>query len=282
MSKFLLKIVTFTILLSMLSFFSFAAGAMKDNNKLTLTGSTTVLPIAQAAAEYYMGNVDKKVKITVNGGGSGVGIAALINSTADISDSSREIKKEEIEQAKAKGVKSNEIPIAMDGIVIIIHNDIKGVNSLTIDQIKKIYAGEIKNWKEVGGSDGEIVVVSRDTSSGTYGSFTDMVLGTAKMRADAMMTASNQQVATTVSGTPSSIGYIGIGYVKSAKNVQVVKISNIDASEKTVKDKTYKLSRYLYMYTNGAPKGNVKKFIDFILSPKGQDIVVEQDFIRLK
>jgi phosphate transport system substrate-binding protein len=283
MIKTLSKIVMVTIALSMLSIFSFAADAKKDDNKLTLTGSTTVLPIAQASAEYYMGKVDKKLKITVNGGGSGVGIAALINNTTDICTSSREIKKEEIEQAKAKGIASFETPIAMDGIVMVIHNNIKGVDNLTLDQIKKIYSGETKNWKDVGGPDAEIVVVSRDTSSGTYGSFNDMVMTHgAKMRADAMMGASNQAIATTVSQTPSSIGYIGIGFVKSATSVKTVKVGGVEATEKTVKDKTYKLSRYLYLYTNGIPKGNAKKFIDFILSKTGQDIVVEQEFIRLK
>jgi len=260
----------------------FAAPGVKSNaNQLTLTGSTTVLPIAQAGAEYYMVNVDKKLKITVNGGGSGNGIAALINSTTDICNSSREIKKEEIEQAKVKGVNSYETAIALDAIVVVVNKNVK-VDNLTMELLKKIFNGEIKNWKEAGGVDGDIVVVSRDTSSGTYGSFVEMVLGKDKMRADAMMGASNQAIASTVSQTPNSIGYIGLGFLKSVRDIHSVKVNGVEGSEATVKNKSYRLTRFLYMYTNGTPKGNSKKFIDFILSEKGQELVEKQDYIKLK
>lgn len=252
----------------------------KKSETLTLTGSTTVLPIAQACAEEYM--KQNKVKITVNGGGSGNGIKAVIDGTAEIGNSSRDAKESEINMAKEKGVELYKTVIALDGIAVVVHPDVP-VSDLKLEQVRDIFAGKINNWKEVGGKDAPIVVVSRDTSSGTYGSFEEMVLHYKEknnMRPDAQMAASNQAVATIISQTPNSIGYIGLGYLKSAK-LKALKINGVEPSEKTVKDKTYPISRTLNMYTNGTPKGLAKKFIDFILSKKGQEIVEKSGFIKL-
>ena len=221
----------------------------------------------------------KGTEITVNGGGSSVGIAAILDGRADIGNASRDAKSKEIESGKAKGIDLYQNVIALDGIAVVCSKDVN-VDNLTKEQVKEIFAGKINNWKEVGGTDAEIVVVSRDTSSGTYGSFVEMVLEKDKMRADAQMVASNQAMATTVAATPNSIGYLGLGFLKSA-DVKPIKIDGVMPSEKTVKDKTYPISRTLNMYTNGKPTGDVAKFINFILSAQGQKIVEEQGFIKL-
>ena len=279
MLNFIRKMIVAFIVIILVTGSIFSWSLFKKSSKLTLTGSTTVLPIAQAAAESYMKGKGKGTEITVNGGGSSVGIAAILDGRADIGDASREAKDKEINDGKAKGIDLYKNVIALDGIAVVSNSDIS-IDNLTKEQVKEIFAGKINNWKEVGGPDAEIVVVSRDTSSGTYGSFVEMVLEKDKMRADAQMTASNQAMATTIAATPYSIGYLGLGYLKSA-DVKPIKVNGIMPSEKTVKDGSYPISRTLNMYTNGKPKGDAAKFINFILSPQGQEIVEEQGFVKL-
>ncbi|MBN2545094.1 MAG: phosphate ABC transporter substrate-binding protein [Spirochaetes bacterium] len=257
----------------------FLSVSCEKGKNISITGSTTVLPIAQSCAEYYMYNIDKKAKITVSGGGSGVGIAAIIDGKADIGSSSRKIKEEEINNAKNKGVNVNEIIIALDGIAVIVNNGVNLTN-LTMEELKGIYNGSVNNWKQVGGEDKQIIVVSRDTSSGTYGSFIEMVLHKDKLRSDAMMVSSNQAMATTVSQTPFSIGYIGLGFLNSSK-IKALKINEVEASESNIKNNTYPISRTLQMYINGNPQGDIKKFLDFILSKKGQELIEESGYIKL-
>jgi phosphate transport system substrate-binding protein len=275
MFKNFMKVSVVAIFISLLC----ASGMAAKGKEVSMTGSTTVLPIAQACAEYYMQSIDKDAKIIVSGGGSGVGIAAIIDSKTDIGDSSRKIKKEEIESAKKKGVEPFETIIALDGIAVVVNKNV-AVANITMEQFKKILTGEVKNWKELGGKDGDIVIVSRDSSSGTYSTISDMVLTGAKLKADAMMVASNEAMATTVAQTPNSIGYVGVGFIK-AGDFKVVSVNGIEASEKTVKNNTYPISRTLQMYTNGKPKADVKKFIDFILSKKGQELVVDSGYVKL-
>jgi len=246
---------------------------------ITINGSTTVFPIAQKEAEVYM-NKYLNVNISVEGTGSGNGIAALIDGTTDIADSSREIKQGEIDKAKANGVNPYEIPIALDALSVVV-NPQNPVNALTPDQVKKIYVGEITNWKDVGGPDMPIVVVARDTSSGTYEAFIELVLGKGVNITDkAIVQASNQTVKNTVALAKGAIGYIGLGYVDSS--VKAVSYDGVFPSKESAMNRTYKLSRHLYMYTNGQPTGAVKDFIDFILSTDGQNIVEEVGFIRMK
>ena len=246
---------------------------------ITINGSTTVFPIAQKEAEVYM-NKYLNVNISVEGTGSGNGIAALIDGTTDIADSSREIKQGEIDKAKANGVNPYEIPIALDALSVVV-NPQNPVNALTPDQVKKIYVGEITNWKDVGGPDMPIVVVARDTSSGTYEAFIELVLGKGVNITDkAIVQASNQTVKNTVALAKGAIGYIGLGYVDSS--VKAVSYDGVFSSKESAMNRTYKLSRHLYMYTNGQPTGAVKDFIDFILSTDGQNIVEEVGFIRMK
>jgi phosphate transport system substrate-binding protein len=272
-SSTLLVILIMAFLMAYLPTSTHAAG-----QPITVKGSTTVLPIAQAASEVFM-EKNPGIQISVQGGGSGVGIASLLDKTTDIADSSRKIKNEEIDKAKASGVNPNEIAIAMDGIAVIVNpsNPVKG---LTKDQIRDIYTGKISDWSQVGGKKMKIVAVSRDTSSGTYEAFEALALNKEKVRPDALTTASNQGVAQIIAQTPGAIGYIGIGYLSN--KVKAVTVDGVACSKNTVLSKKYPLSRELYMYTNGAPAGAVKKFIDFVLSRDGKKIVEEEGFIALK
>ena len=252
--------------------------AKKKSNTLTLTGSTTVLPIAQKTAETFM-DIHPEANISVRGGGSGVGIAALIDGTCDIADASRPMKTKELKKAREKGINPVETIVAKDGIAIVVHPD-NTVKALTLSQLKDIYIGKISNWRDVGGESGTIVVVSRDVASGTFEVFKKLVLKGDKVRDGALMLASNQAVATTVSQTPGSIGYIGLGYLSA--DVKALRIDNVLPSNKTVVSGEYKLARPLFMYTNGKPKGLVKDLIDFILSHQGQNIVKELGFVPIK
>jgi len=255
----------------------------KGENRLSLQGSTTVLPIAQAAAEEYMDLVDMdllpEADITVRGGGSGVGIAALLDGTIDIADASRPMKPKEIEKAKVKGIKPFATVIAKDGIAVIVYPS-NSVAELSMRDLKAIYTGQINNWSELGGEAKPMVVISRDTASGTFETFNKLALKGAKVRKDALMLASNQGVATTVSKTPGAIGYIGLGYL--SPKVKALKIDGVEPSQKTAVSGEYKLSRPLFMYTNGKPKGLAKKFIDFVLSLSGQRIVEDIGFVPLR
>jgi phosphate transport system substrate-binding protein len=246
-------------------------------SEITIKGSTTVLPIAQVAAEEFM-DKNPGIKISVQGGGSGVGIASLLDKTTDIADSSRKIKGEEIEKAKAAGVNPNEIVIALDGIAVIVH-PVNKVGALTKGQIKDIYTGKVSNWKELGGADAKIVAVSRDTSSGTYEAFETLAINKEKVRPDALTTASNQAVAQTVAQTPGAIGYVGHGYLTA--KVKDVTVDGIKCTKQTIQSGKYPLARELYMYTNGKPSGNTAKFIDFVLSKEGQKLVEEEGFVDI-
>jgi len=252
--------------------------AEKASNKLSTQGSTTVLPIAQAEAEAFM-KVNKDADITVSGGGSGVGVAALIESSCEIANSSRPMKSKEFVLAKSKGVNAIGTIIANDGIAIVINNGNKAT-ALTLEQLKGIYSGEISKWKQVGGTGDAIVVISRDSASGTFEVFNEKVLGGAKLRTDSLMMASNKEIAETVAKTPGAIGYVGLGYLIS--DLKSVTIDGVTPSDATVLDGTYKLARPLFMYTNGEPTGIAKDFIDFILSAEGQKIVKETGFVTIK
>jgi len=245
---------------------------------IVVKGSTTVLPIAQPCAEVFM-DQNPDIDISIQGGGSGVGITSLIDGTCDIGNSSRPVKEEEVAKAKEKGVELCANIIAKDAIAVIVHTSNK-IDGLTLEQIKAIFTGEISNWSPVGGEDQVIVVVSRDSASGTFEAFNELALHKEKLRPDALMQASNAAVATTVANTPGAIGYVGLGYVTS--QVKAIKVNDIIPSKETVNDNSYPLARPLFMYTNGEPDGIVKDFIDFVLSAEGQKLVEENGFIRVK
>jgi len=256
---------------------SFTAGLAWAGN-LVIKGSTTVLPIAQKVAEAYM-KQNPDVKISIEGGGSGNGIKALIDGSTDIADSSRFIKDKEVALAVEKGRYPVPFGVAYDCIVPVVH-PINNLTNLTTDQLKRIYMGQVKNWKEIGGPDRPVVVISRDTSSGTYEVWEEKVLKGQKVYPGALLQASNGAVAQAVSKNKNAIGYIGIGYVNN--DVKALMVDNIAGTPETALNGTYLISRALYMFTSGWPTGEAASFINYMLHPqKGQKYVAEAGFVPL-
>lgn len=248
------------------------------SGSLNVEGSDTMVNLANSWAEQFM-TANPNVNIAVKGGGSGNGIAALINGTADFANASREMKTEEIDQAKAKGVNPVETPVARDGIAVIV-NPANSVKELTTDQLGRIYRGEITNWKDLGGADQPIVLLSRDSSSGTYEYFKEAVVGKDKNYAKAAkLLPSTQAIVDETKGNEAAIGYIGVGY--ETPDVKVLEIDGVAASVATVLDKTYPISRKLYMYSNGDPTGAGKAYVEWILGPEGQKVVEDEGFVPL-
>jgi len=252
--------------------------SMAFAGNIAINGSTTVLPIAQKVAEAYM-KEHPDTAISISGGGSGNGIKALIDKTTDIANSSRAIKKEESEQAKAKGSNPVEFIVAFDCIVPIVHTS-NQLKNITLDQLKAMYQGKIRNWKEIGGADKPIVVISRDTSSGTYEVWEEKVMKKERVFPRALLQASNGAIVQAVSKNPNAIGYIGLGYMDNS--VKMLSVNDITGSKETTLNKSFPVSRPLYMYTSVQPTGDVKKFLDYMISKKGQKLVEEEGFIPLK
>ena len=257
--------------------FALMCGVTFAGSSIVIKGSTTVLPIAQGTLEAFM-KKHPEVQISLSGGGSGEGIKSLIDKTTDIATSSREIKKEEVELAKTKNVNPVANVVANDAIVPVVHPKNK-VTNLSIDQLSQIYQGKITNWKEVGGEDLKIVVISRDSSSGTFESWDHFVMKKVKVAPQAQMLASNGAIVTAVSKNRYAISYLGIGYVN--KSVKPLQVNGITASIATALSKEYPMSRELYMYTDGDAKGDVAKYIAFVKSAEGQKIVAREGFVPL-
>ena len=255
----------------------FVTGVSFAADSIVIKGSTTVLPVTQGTLEAFM-KVNPGVQMSLSGGGSGEGIKALIDKTTEIATSSREIKDKEIELAKSKGINPVAHVVAYDAIIPVVHPKNK-VKNLTIDQLSQIYQGTIANWKEVGGDDLKIVVISRDSSSGTFESWDHFVMKKAKVMPKAQMLASNGALVTAVSKNKYAIAYLGIGYVN--KSVKPLQVNGITASIQTAMSKEYPFSRELYMYTNGEPQGAVAKYIAFVKSAEGQKIVAKEGFVPL-
>jgi phosphate transport system substrate-binding protein len=268
-------------------------GGGASGGKIAIEGSNTMLPLAQKWADAFKksGGPD----VSVQGAGSGQGITALINGTCQIANASRPAKDEEKEKAKAAGFEMYETAVARDGITIVV-NPSNPIKELTLEQLANIYAGKVKNWKEVGGPDLPITASGRDTASGTYAFFLEDVIekklgkGT-KYRADMSSTASNPKIGEDVAAQKGGIGYIGIAYASEftkAGKVKEVPISfetgkpAILPNEKTVLDGTYPISRALFCYTKGTPEGDVKKYLDFVTGAEGQAIVKAEGYIPLK
>lgn len=265
----------FTISLMVLSFSMLTMAAEKIN----VAGSTTVLPIMQIIAEEFM-NQNPKVEITVSGGGSGVGIAALIDKIADIAMSSRKIKSEEEKKAISNGLAIREFEIAKDAITIIVNPANSKMNRIDSQTLKKIYTGEITNWKEITGEDKTIVVISRDTNSGTFEVFNEHILKKAPLAPSVLMLPSNRAVLDEVGKNPDTIGYVGIGYVND--QVKGLLLDGVEPTKENALNGSYPISRSLYLYTPRPPQGAEKDLIDYILSDEGQAIVEEEGFIRIK
>jgi phosphate transport system substrate-binding protein len=265
------------VILVLISFLLGGGSILATETIVVIKGSTTILPIAQSCAEVFM-EENQEISISVQGGGSGVGIASLIDKTCNIATASRPIKEKERATAQEKGVNPVETVVARDAIALVVHPS-NILTGLTLADIKAIYTGKVSNWSEVGGADQEIIVVSRDSASGTFETFNELALEGEKVRADALLQASNAAVVTTVANTPGAIGYVGLGYV--SKEVKALSVNEVMPSKETVNAGNYPLARSLFMYTDGKPEGAVKKFVDFVLSAEGQKLVEENGYISL-
>ncbi|RJR31539.1 MAG: phosphate ABC transporter substrate-binding protein [Desulfobacteraceae bacterium] len=245
---------------------------------LMIKGSTTLLPVAQKLAEAYM-KQRPEVKISLEGGGSGNGIKALVDGSTHIANSSRFIKDKEVSLAVGKGRYPVPFAVAYDCIVPVVH-PANPMTNITMDQLAKIYKGEVKNWKQIGGPDSPVVVISRDTSSGTYEVWEEKVLKGGLVFPGALLQASNGAIVQAVSKNKNAIGYVGIGYLN--KEVKSLKVENVAGSAETTLNGTYPISRPLFMFTPGWPKGETMDFINFVLHPqKGQKYVAEAGFVPL-
>lgn len=250
-------------------------------------GSDTIVNLALAWAEKYQAE-HPEVRISVTGGGSGTGLASLINGTVDIANASRQIKDEEVADAKKNGVEPVEHIIARDAIAVIVNPE-NPISQLTLQQISDIYSGKISNWSEVGGEDRPIVRLSRETNSGTHVYFLETVLrmGSKEDKTlfsmDTLLLPSSEGIIAEVRQNPNAIGYDGLGYVP--KDLKMIAIAEQDGGDyvlpsiSTVNDKTYAIARDLYMYTNGEPTGIVKEYLDWITSPQAQQIVADLGFV---
>ena len=255
---------------------------------IVVKGSDTMVNLASAWAEEYEIK-HPGVKVSVSGGGSGFGITALIEGTTDICNNSRSWKPEEVENARAKGFEPVSVAVALDGVAVVV-NPQNPVNSLTIDQLAAIYTGKIANWREVGGVDSPIVVLSRDNNSGTHIFFKEQVVQAKDKQAeygpDVMFLPTSQSISDEVARNPYAIAYFGLGYVTREHKVLGIKKDTSSEGVKpdmsTIKDGTYPLARPLYVTTRGKAQGLIKEYIDWILGSDGQKIVSELDFVPQK
>lgn len=253
-------------------------------------GSDTIVNIALAWAEEYQ-KLHPEVRISVTGGGSGTGITALINGSIPLANASRQIKPEELESARAAGLDPQEFIIARDAIAIIVHPD-NPVDQLTIAQLSAIYTGRINNWSELGGEDRPIVRLSRETNSGTHVFFLEKVVrmddssDKTIFAADTCLLPSSEGIISEVRENPNAIGYDGLGYVTD--EVKLVAVSSLEnpgvfviPSVESVSAGTYYISRSLYMYTQKVPTGELKKYLDWLLSTDAQQIVANMGFVPI-
>jgi phosphate transport system substrate-binding protein len=245
---------------------------------VTVKGSDTMVILAQRWAESYMQkNPTRKVQVT--GGGSGVGLAALINGTTEIANASRPIKKDEQEKLKARfGTPPTETAVAKDGVAFYVHES-NPVRSLTVEQLRGIYLGDVENWKDVGGPDAKIAVYSRENSSGTYVFVKDELLKGGDYTPRAQTLPGTAAVVNAVSKEKFGIGYGGGAY---AKGVRELLVNGVEPKLENILSGKYPLARDLYMYTRAAPAGDAKEFIDFCLSREGQEIVSKVGYFPVK
>lgn len=252
-------------------------------------GSDTIVNLALAWAEAYQ-QIKPEVRISVSGGGSGTGLAALINGTTDIANASRKIKSEEIADAQKNGIEPYEIAIARDAIGVIVHPQ-NPVQQLTLAQVSDIYSGKITNWRELGGDDRPIVLLSRESNSGTHVFFLEEVVRLGEkgnktlFSQDTLLLPSSEGIIAEVRQNPNAIGYDGLGYITpEVKTLAIAPTASdeyVKPSVESVNSGQYPIARPLFMYTPGEPTGLVKTYIDWILGPDGQRIVKDLGFVPL-
>lgn len=259
-------------------------------NSLQIKGSDTMVNLGQAWAEEFMKR-HPEVSVAVTGGGSGTGIAALLSRTCDIAELSRELKPEELAMARQKGLDPRQITVALDGLAVVVH-PANPLSQLTMDQLAAIFSGTVSNWKEIGGADLPIVVLSREVNSGTHVYFKEHVLrgnqkdSRVEFAANALMLPSSQAIADEVAQNPAAIGYYGMGYISPREKALAVAMDNaspaVAPSIENVVSRDYPISRPLLMVTREQPQGLVADFLDFVLGPEGQQLVVKIDFVPVK
>ncbi len=251
--------------------------SLSAKESIKLDGSTTVGPIAKAFAEYFM-KMYPEVNVEVSESGSGNGAKSLMNSTCDIANMSRFMKDKEFKACADNGVTPVAHVVALDGIAMIVHPS-NPVKNLTTDQIRDIYMGKITNWKDLGGANEKIVVISRDTNSGTYETFEGLVMKKEKIADGAEYVGSNGQARQRVQSTKGAIGYVGLGFVD--RTVKALTVNGIEVSAKTIALGDYPIARPLFMFTNGYPKMGswIYKFINIYLTEEGQKMIESIGYI---
>ena len=275
MKKLLLLVLALTVVFV-------AIGCQRATTVIDINGSDTMVNLGAAFAEEFM-KANRNIEVVVSGGGSGTGIAALIDGKADIAQSSRDIRESERTKAQARGT-LHEIIVAWDGLAIAVHPS-NPVQELTMAELAAIYKGEVTNWNQVGGNDAAIVLLSRDTTSGTHVFFKDFVLDEAEFAPATMMMPSTEAIVQELAQNRNAIGYIGLGYVRPAVAVLGIKVDEaspaVVASVEAVLNRTYSLARPLFFYVIGDVKGDLKAFIDFVVGAHGQKIVRDLGFVPI-
>jgi phosphate transport system substrate-binding protein len=256
-------------------------------SSITIKGSDTMVHLVSNWAEAFMGK-NPGIEVSVTGGGSGTGIAALLNGTTDICAASRTIKNKELELALQKNIHPRGIAVAKDGIAVVVHPDNR-VNELTLDQLGRIFVDPTARWSDFGGLDEKILVLSRESSSGTYVFFQEMVLKKKDYLQDAKLLPATSAVIQSASTDKTAIGYVGLGYALAAKDKVKIVAIKADAgsqavlpSDDTVKSGQYPIARDLYFYLEGEPKGTIKQFVDFCLSAEGQVVVTDAGYVSVQ
>lgn len=277
--------VLFLFFITILSF-----GCSPGQRALQVKGSDTMVNLAQSWVEDFM-KIEKDFPVAVTGGGSGTGVASLINKSADIALCSREMKKKEIKEAQRRGVYPHEINVADDGIAVVV-NVKNPISKISVEELSDIFSGKAKTWDKFGGKKNRITALSRDRNSGTHIFFLEEVVKLGKKAKErefannVLMLPSNQAIVEEVISNKNAIGYIGLGYLNN--KIKALAVSKTKSgeyflpTEKTISTKKYPVSRAMYFYTNGIPDKRVKLFVDFVLSKEGQHIVKTMDFIPVK
>lgn len=292
-----ISVIVSTLLIAI---FVLAGCKKKDEIQKTVVsvkGSDTMVNLSQKWAENYMQKIPD-ASIQVTGGGSGTGIAALLNGTVDIANASRELKQKEFDKANELGVNPQEFRVALDGIAVIVHPE-NTIEELTVEQIRDIFIGKVKNWKEIGGNDSPVTLYGRENSSGTYEFFKEHVLGKDERGKSHDFAVSTQVLQGTaalgeaVARDKKGVGYGGVGYFALRTDVKILKVKETTDSPaiapaadgkvnyEAIWNGEYSISRYLYCYTNGTPSTKIQKFMDYILSQEGQDLVKQMEYIPL-
>lgn len=288
-------LIPFCLLCLLMSAFGCGPGSSSQEKKagkteigyLSIKGSDTMVHLVSAWAEEFM-KLHPSVELSVTGGGSGTGIAGLINGTTNICASSRKINSKESELAAGQDIKPLEFTVALDGIAVIVHPK-NPVDILSLSQLQGIFTGTITNWQEVGGANQEILVFSRESSSGTFVFFQEHVMNRQDYTPRARLLPGTSALVQAVSSDRAAIGYVGLGYITEAsEKIKAIMIKGqgdgaaIVPSEQSIKNGTYPIARPLFLYTKGEPRGTTKDFLNFTRSPQGQNIVRDTGYVSLQ